>query len=78
MDRTPWITEDGKKIVWATHPDKPSKSTKARGRKLHIQRSEGLTWCHMLPVYPALKWRDQYRNLCKSCAANLADWRAKQ
>ena len=34
--------------VTATHPDKPNFSGHARGRKLHLSKSDTKTYCNML------------------------------
>lgn len=39
---------NGHTVCTATHPDMPNKSGLSRGRKIHLMKSEKLTFCNML------------------------------
>ena len=57
-------------LVWATHPYIPNRSMNARGRVIHIERSDDKfdfpsTYCGMMAVEYA---KDSWRKVCIQCS----------
>ena len=61
----------GHTVCTATHPDMPNYSGNSRGRKLHLMKTEKITFCNMLVdgISPTnYKTYSMYHNgFCKVC-----------
>ena len=64
-------TLHGMKLCTATHPERPNFSGHARGRKVHLAKSETLTRCNMRVdhYYPTndLSWATVANGPCRMC-----------
>lgn len=64
----------GHTVCTATHPKMPNHSGKSRGRKIHLMKTEELTFCNMKVDELAPTDYDNYsmthNGTCKVCIAN--------
>ena len=61
----------GHSICTATHPNQPNYSGHSRGRKIHLVKSNEMTFCNMLVDQLAPKSYNDYtmtkNGICKNC-----------
>lgn len=75
--RVPWII-DGRAVVTVTHPQQPNHSGNARGRKVHLAKSDKVSICNMLIDERMLLWPGETtptssmaERKCKVCFAPI-------